>query len=79
MRLSGNWLRPELDVATTGEVGSEFGPLPVEENAAEVQEPLGALSAPAHSGTVEADADEVADSSSAAPLPMSRSWLRISL
>ena len=46
-----------------GKIVDEFAPLPVEQDATQVKEAFGPLSTPAHTGTVESHADEVADGS----------------
>ena len=70
----------ELDIASTGEVSCEVGPLPIEQDAAKMQKAFGASAAPAHTGAVESHAYEVSDGAlDCTTVPMSRSRLRISL
>src|SRR5882724_8180141 len=44
-----------------GEVVGEGVPLPVEQDASEAQDELGAIASPAHPGPVQAHSDQVAD------------------
>ena len=59
MRPGGDRLRGELDPPRR-EVGDEVVPLPVDHDAAQVEDHLRAIASPAHPGAVEPQADEVA-------------------
>ncbi len=52
-------VRREPDIGACGKVSHELFPLPIEEYAAQVQDKLGAPSAPPHPGTVQAHPHEV--------------------
>jgi hypothetical protein len=61
MRLSAPRFTRETELREACETGREVRPLTVQQDAAQVQDALGALPSPPHTGAVEAHSDQVAD------------------